>query len=59
MTGAALANRIELHRWAVDEALTGAEPVLPGVESDALLDAAATTYGTADPVAVVVAAVSV
>ena len=43
----------ELHRWAVDEALTGAEPVLPGVESDALLDAAATTYGTADPVAVV------
>ena len=45
----------ELHRWAVDEALTGTEPVLPGIEADALLDAAASTYEDADPVAVVVA----
>jgi hypothetical protein len=45
----------ELHRWAVDEALTGTEPVLPGVEGDALIESAASDYGTADPVAVVAA----
>ena len=43
----------ELHRWAVDEALTGAEPVLPDVEGDALIESAASAYGNADPVTVV------
>ena len=45
----------ELHRWAVAEALTGTEPVLPGVEGDALIESAASDYGTADPGAVVAA----
>ena len=43
----------ELHRWAVGEALTGAEPVLPDVEGDALIESAASGFGTADPVTVV------
>ena len=43
----------ELHRWAVGEALTGTEPVLPGIEADELIESAASTYGSADPVAVV------
>jgi hypothetical protein len=43
----------ELHRWAVVEALTGTEPVLPGVEADALIESAASDYGTADPETVV------
>ena len=42
----------ELHRWAVGEALTGTEPVLPEVEADALIESAASDYGTADPVTV-------
>ena len=43
----------ELHRWAVDEALTGTEPVLPDVDGDALIGSAAADYGTADPASVV------
>ncbi|HEY5109006.1 MAG TPA: hypothetical protein VII96_05290 [Acidimicrobiales bacterium] len=42
-----------LHRWAVDEALTGTEPVLPDVAADDLIESAAATYAGADPVAVV------
>ena len=45
----------ELHRWAVGEALTGTEPVLPDIEAGALIESAAADYRSADPVGVVTA----
>ena len=45
----------ELHRWAVGEALTGAEPVLPDIEAGAVIESAAADYRSADPVGVVTA----
>jgi hypothetical protein len=44
-----------LHVWAVEQAVTGAEPVLPDVSGDDLVQAAAAGYADADPVAVVAA----
>jgi len=41
-----------LHRWAVDEALTGNELVLPAIDADELIDSAADDYEGADPTAV-------
>ncbi len=41
-----------LHAWAVTRALSGDEPVLPGIEGDELIESAAVGYAGADPVAV-------
>jgi S-DNA-T family DNA segregation ATPase FtsK/SpoIIIE len=42
-----------LHVYGVEQALTGEEPVLPGIEADVLIESAAATYADADPVTVV------
>ena len=41
-----------LHRWAVDEALTGSELVLPAIAADGLIDSASDDYRGTDPTAV-------
>jgi hypothetical protein len=42
-----------LHVFGVEQALTGDEPVLPGIEADELIQSAATGYASADPQSVV------
>ena len=42
-----------LHVFAVEQALTGTEPVFPAIEGDALIEASAASYGDEDPDAVV------
>ena len=38
-----------LHVWAVEQALSGGEPVLPDVDGDDLVEAAVSGYADADP----------
>ena len=42
-----------LHVWAVEQALGGAEPVLPEVDGDDLIEAASAEYASTDPAEVV------
>ncbi len=42
-----------LHVYGVEQALTGGEPVLPGIDGDGLIESAAATYADADRVTVV------
>ncbi len=42
-----------LHCFGVEQALTGAEPVLPAIEADEMIASAATAYAAEDPGAVV------
>jgi len=43
---------LALHLFGIEQALTVDEPVFPAIDADALVEAAATTYGDADPILV-------
>jgi hypothetical protein len=43
---------LALHAFGIEQALTVDEPAFPAIDADALVEAAATTYGDADPILV-------
>ena len=43
---------LALHVFGIEQALTVDEPTFPAIDADALVEAAATTYGEADPILV-------
>ena len=43
---------LALHAFGIEQALTVDEPTFPAIDADALVEAAATAYGEADPILV-------
>jgi hypothetical protein len=43
---------LALHAFGIEQALTVDEPAFPAIDAEALVEAAATTYGDADPILV-------